>query len=206
MVLARPGSARLQGRWGSLATLFDLSGDNQGWTLYLPQDRTVVRARDETRTASLLLPPLEIISVLLPAGIPPRDLENRGAVTVDGDLVRMVVPPGRGGAGSSVHRVILVDRTKGVPVRLEIRRKTQLEAPVLVANYEKYEGKGAEAFAVEVSVDLIEAEPWARLVFETVRINTQVEADVFELSIPDGTLEMAPEDLTPDFLPEAEEK
>ena len=205
MVLARPGSARLQGRWGILATLFDLSGDLAGWTLYLPRDGVVVFADDESASAGLLLPPLEIISVLLPAGIPPRDLETLGAVNVEGDLVRLVVPPGRGGAGSTLHRVIWVDRKKGTPTRVEMRRDSQLESPILVANYEKYEGKGAEAFAVEVMVEMLESEQWARFVFETVRINSELAADVFDIKIPEGTRELAPEDLPPDFLPVADE-
>jgi len=206
MVLSRPGSARVQGRWGSLATLFDLSGDLAGWTLYLPQDRAVVFAHDEPASAGLLLPPLEIISVLLPAGIPPRDLEVLGAVNVEGDQVRLVVPPGRGGAGSTVHRVIWVDREKGTPTRLEVRRDSQLESPILVANYEAYEGKGPEAFAVEIMVEMLESEQWARFVFETVRINSDVAANVFDIKIPKGTRKLDPEDLTPDFLPVADEQ
>lgn len=206
MALARPGSARVQGRWGSLATLFDLSGDLSGWTLYLPRDQAVVFARDESSSAGLLLPPLEIISVLLPAGIPPRDLETQGAADVEGDQVRLVVPPGRGGAGSTAHRVIWVDREKGTPTRLEIRRNSQLEQPILVANYEEYEGKGAEAFAVEVMVEMPESEQWARFVFETVRINTDVASSAFDINIPEGTRRLDPEDLTPDFLPVAEDQ
>jgi hypothetical protein len=202
LVLARPAEARLQGRWGSLATLFDLSGNDSGWTLYLPQDRAVVRARDNTATAGLLLPPVEIISVLLPRGIPPRDLERHGAVSLDGGQVRLVVPPGKGGAGSRHHRVIWVDRQTGVPSRLEIRESTQLEEPILVAIYQEFEGKGKEAFPVEVHVDLTVDGQWAEFSFETIRINTEVEPKVFVASIPEGTRELDPEDLSPDFLPE----
>lgn len=202
LVLARPAEARLQGRWGSLATLFDLSGNDAGWTLYLPQDRAVVRAKDETASAGLLLPPVEIISVLLPQGIPPRDLERFGAASLDGGKVRLVVPPGKGGAGSSHHRVIWVDPVTGVPSRLEIREATQLEEPILVALYQEFEGKGNEAFPVEVHVDLSVEGQWAEFSFETVRINTEVEPNVFVASIPQGTRELDPEDLSPDFLPE----
>jgi hypothetical protein len=206
MVLSRPSNARIQGRWGSLATLFDLSGGGNGWTLYLPRDRAVVRAPEGEASAGLLLPPTEIYNVLLPAGIPPRDLEERGAASLEGDSLRVVVPPGRGGAGSPFHRVLWLDRRDGKPYRLEIRRESQLEAPLLVAEYEKYEGKGAEAFPVHVTVRLQEGGQWARFVFETVRINTEVAPATFDLRIPAGTRELAPEDLSPDFLPEAEEE
>ncbi len=204
MVLARPAHARIQGRWGSLATLFDLSGGGEGWTLYLPRDRAVVRAPDPEASAGLLLPPTEIYTILLPSGIPPRDLEERGAVSLEGDSLRVVVPPGRGGAGSPFHRVIWMDRRDGKPFRLEVRRASQLEAPLLVAEYERYEGKGAEAFPVHVTVRLPQGGQWTRFVFETVRINQDVAPATFELKVPAGTREVAPEDLSPDFLPEAE--
>jgi hypothetical protein len=204
LALARPGAARLQGRWGALATLFDLSGDAAGWTLYLPQERAVVRA-DSSSRAGLLLPPFEIISVLLPAGIPPRDLLDRGAATREEEGVRLVVPPGKGGAGSAYHRVLWVEPETGVPLRLEIRRRLQLEVPILVASYEEYEGKGFQAFPVEVRVDLVEDGQWARFDFETVRINTDVGMEVFQIHVPEGTREMAPEELTADFLPEDNE-
>lgn len=201
MVLARPAEARLQGRWGSLATLFDLTGNDAGWTLYLPQDRAVVRTHDKTASAGLLLPPVEIISVLLPVGIPPRDLERHGAVSLDGGQVRLVVPPGRGGAGSTHHRVLWVDRETGVPSRLEIRESTQLEEPILIATYLEFEGKGNKAFPVEVHMDLSTDGQWAQFSFETIRINTEVKPSVFVASIPEGTRELDPEDLQPDFLP-----
>jgi hypothetical protein len=204
MVLSRPAHARIQGRWGSLATLFDLSGGGNGWTLYLPRDRAVVRAPEGEASAGLLLPPTEVYTVLLPAGIPPRDLEDRGAASVEGDSLRLVIPPGRGGAGSPFHRVLWLDRTDGKPFRLEIRRESQLEAPILVADYEKYEGKGVDAFPVHVSVHLGASGQWARFVFNMVRINTDIPPSTFDLKVPEGTREIPPEDLTPDFLPEAE--
>ena len=203
MVLARPGNARLQGRWGSLATLFDLAGDGSGWVLYLPQDRVVVRGDGAPSPGGLLLPPREIISVLLPEGIPPRDLEARGTADRQGDLVRVVLPPGKGGAGSAYHRVIHL-AADGTPRKLEIRRKTQLEAPILVATYEAFEGAGRDAFPVEVRVDLPEFEQWARFSFESVRVNTEAGPDLFHVSVPEGTREVLPRDLSPDFLPEAE--
>jgi hypothetical protein len=203
MILTRPGLARLQGRWGSLATLFDLSGDREGWVLYLPRDRSVVRSRDAAEHAGLLLPPGELLSVLLPPGIPPRDLHDRGAAAREGDRIKLVVPPGEGGAGSAYHRVLWV-HPEGRPERVEIREKTQLETPILVATYLEYEGEGAEAFPVKVRVDVEEAGQWARFEFETVSLNTEVEASQFEVRIPEGTQQLAPEDLTPDFLPEDE--
>ncbi len=205
MLLARPAQARIQGRWGSLATLFDLSGDPHHWTLYLPRDRAVVRTGEGAASAGLLLPPVEVISVLLPAGIPPGDLAERGAATVEGNTVRLVVPPGRGGAGSDYHRVVVLDRSDGKPLKLEFRRKSQLEPPVLIAEYTDYEGKGAEAFPFKVRVTLPGEEQWARFDFETVRLNTGVAGGLFDLRVPPGTRELAPEDLTPDFLPVAED-
>ena len=205
LVMARPGTARIQGRWGSLATLFDLSGDTEGWTLYLPQERVVVRAKESGTHASLLLPPSEILAVLLPAGIPPRDLETRGAATREDDRIRMVVPPGKGDAGSPFHRVIWLDKDEKLR-RLEVRKKSQLEVPILVAEYLTYEGKGAKAFPVEVQVDMVAAGQWARFNFETVKINGAVSPGLFKVNVPVGTREVDPEDLNPDFLPEAEEE
>jgi len=206
MVLARPEAVRLQGRWGSLATLFDLSGDGRSWTLYLPRERTVVRETEGSEAgAGLLIPPAELLAVLLPVGIPPRDLERRGAASTDGDLVRLVVPPGRGGAGSAFHRVLWLHPDDGTPARLEVRRRTQLEPPLLTAIYHAYEGKGEKAFPVDVEVRLEAGGQWARFVFETARINTEVKPEVFTLRVPEGTTELDPEDLTPDFLPEADD-
>lgn len=204
IVLARPGSARLQGRLGSLATLFDLAGDGSGWVLYLPQDRMVVRSDGDPSPGGLLLPPKEIISVLLPEGIPPRDLETRGTADREGDLVRLVIPPGQGGAGSAYHRVIRL-AGDGTPRVLEIRRETQLEVPILVARYQAFEGKGRDAFPVDVRVDLPEFAQWARFSFETVRVNAETSPDLFHVNVPEGTREVLPGDLTPDFLPEAED-
>jgi hypothetical protein len=206
LVLARPSHARIQGRWGSLATLFDLSGDASGWTLYLPRDRAVVRTTTGEASAGLLLPPAEIISVLLPAGIPPADLLRRGAASREGDgEVRLVVPPGRGGAGSPFHRVLVVDAADGKPRRLEVRRTSQLETPILVADYEEYEGKGADAFPVKVRVDLPESGQWTRFNFHLIRINTGADLKLFDLRVPPGTRVLSPEELTPEFLPEAED-
>ena len=205
LVMARPGVARIQGRWGSLATLFDLSGDTAGWTLYLPQERVVVRGKETGTQASLLLPPLEILSILLPAGIPPRDLETRGAATREDGHIRLVVPPGKGNAGSAFHRVLWLDKDEKLR-RLEVREKSQLEVPILIAEYLTYEGKGEEAFPVEVAVDMVAAGQWARFSFETVKINGAVSPELFTVNVPVGTRELDPEDLNPDFLPEAEEE
>jgi hypothetical protein len=204
MVMARPGRARIQGRWGSLATLFDLSGDAGGWTLYLPQEPAVVRASEGKASAGLLLPPLEIISVLMPRGIPPRDVATGGAATIEGDRLRVVVPPGRGGAGSAFHRVLWLARDDARPLRLEVRERSQLEPLMLAADYEAFEGKGTEAFPVKVKISVAEGGQWARFVFEMVRINTGTTDKQFELRIPAGTREISPAELSPDFLPEAE--
>ncbi len=206
LLLDRPGRARLQGRWGSLATLFDLSGDPGRWTLYLPRDRVVVHTADDSASAGLLLPPGEIISVLLPDGIPPREVDVRGAATIEGDRVRVVVPPGQGGAGSPFHRVLWLDRKDGKPWRLEVRRRSQLEKPILIADYEDYEGKGAEAFPVKVKVTMPADEQWARFDFRLIRINTEVSPDLFRIDVPAGTRELSPDELTPDFLPESDEE
>lgn len=201
MVLSRPGNTRLQGRWGSLASLFDLSGDGSGWTLYLPREQSVVRADDGAPSAGLLLPPVEIVAVLLPAGIPPTDLERSGAASLEGGLARLVLPPGTGRAGSRSHRVMFLDPKQGIPRRLEIRQSSQLETPILVAEYEQYEGRGAEAFPVKVKVTLREGGQWASFNFATIRINDEVPDHMFRIKIPTGTRELAPDQLTPDFLP-----
>jgi hypothetical protein len=201
LVLERPSRARLQGRWGSLATLFDLSGEGAGWTLYLPRDRAVLRTTDARTSAGLLLPPVEILSVLLPAGIPPSDL-LRGAASIEDGMARLVVPPGRGGAGSEFHRVLLVDPEEGIPLRLEVRRGSQLEEPILVAVYENYEGDGAEAFPIWVKVELQEGGQWAQFRFRSVRINHAVKPSAFAVRVPPGTRNVDPRELTPDFLPE----
>jgi hypothetical protein len=204
LVLARPASARLQGRWGSLASLFDLSGDDGSWVLYLPQDQAMVRSGGDGESVGLLLPPREILSVLLPTGIPPRDLAERGAAVREGDRVRLVVPPGKGGAGSAFHRVLWLDPEDGKPYRVEVRGKTQLEEPILFAEYGAYEGSGPDAFPAEVAVHLREGGQWARFSFETIRLNGEVSPGLFTLNVPGGTREIQAEDVRPDFLPEAE--
>jgi hypothetical protein len=204
VVLERPGRARMQGRWGSLATIFDLSGDAAGWTLYLPREASVVRAA-EARGPGLLLPPAELLSVILPAGIPPRDLLEGGAASREDDTVRLVVPPGTGGAGSALHRVLWVDARDATPRRLELRRETQLEAPILVARYDGFEGKGAKAFPTRIEIEVPEEGEWARFSFNTVRLNQDLAPDLFDLTVPEGTREIAPDSLDPGFLPEEKE-
>jgi len=205
LLLARPGQARIQGRLGVLATVFDLSGDPQGWTLYLPQDGLFVKVKGDSARAGLLLPPMEVLAVLLPLGIPPRDVLDHGTATVESEEVRLVVPPGQGGAGSRKHRVLWLDPTDGKPYRLEIRDHNQLETPTLVATYGGYEGKGPKAFPTEVRVDVPVDSSWATFQFETVRINGDVDAAAFRLTVPAGTREISLQQLTPDFLPEADE-
>jgi len=206
MLVARPGDARVQGRWGGLATLFDLSGDAKGWTLYLPQQRTVVRSRPDDSSAGLLIPPRELLAVLLPSGIPPRDLERGGASSMDNGLARLVVPPGMGGAGSTLHRVLWLDPKTGTPRRMEIRRESQLEAPVLIAQYAHYEEGGRFQIPEQIKVEIPETSQWAEFMLETTRVNGDVAPKAFSINVPSGTKEVKPSELTPDFLPEAEDR
>ena len=206
MLVARPGNARVQGRWGGLATLFDLSGDAKGWTLYLPQQRTVVRSRPDDSSAGLLIPPRELLAVLLPSGIPPRDLDRDGATSLENGLARLVVPPGTGGAGSTLHRVLWLDLKTGTPRRMEIRRETQLETPVLIAQYAHYEEGGRFEIPGQIKVEVPETSQWAEFTLETTRVNGDVAPKAFNINVPSGTKDVAPSDLTPDFLPEAEDR
>ena len=206
LLLSRPGNARVQGRWGGLATLFDLSGDTKGWTLYLPQDRVVVRSRQDAQSAGLLVPPRELLAVLLPTGIPPKDMEREGTASLESGLARLVVPPGKGGAGSGLHRVLWLDSESGTPRRMEIRRASQLEAPVLIAHYARYEEGGRFSIPGEISVEFPETSQWARFDLETTRVNGTVESKSFSINIPNGTREVPADELTPDFLPEAEDQ
>jgi len=206
MLVARPGNARVQGRWGGLATLFDLSGDDQNWTLYLPQQRTVVRSGPDDSSAGLLIPPHELLAVLLPSGIPPRDLERGGAASLENGLARLVVPPGAGGAGSTLHRVLWLDLKTGTPRRMEIRRASQLEAPVLIAQYSHFEEGGRFEIPGEIKVEIPETSQWAEFILETTRVNGEVAPKAFSINVPAGTKNVSPADLTPDFLPEAEDR
>jgi hypothetical protein len=206
MLVARPGNARVQGRWGGLATLFDLSGDAKGWTLYLPQQRTVVRSRPDDTSAGLLIPPRELLAVLLPSGIPPRDLERGGASSMDNGLARLVVPPGTGGAGSTLHRVLWLDPKTGTPRRMEIRRESQLESPVLIAQYARFEEGGRFQIPEQIKVEIPETSQWAEFTLETTRVNGEVAPKAFSINVPSGTKEVTPSELTPDFLPEAEDR
>ena len=206
MLVARPGNARVQGRWGGLATLFDLSGDTKGWTLYLPQERTVVRSRPEDSSAGLLIPPRELLAVLLPSGIPPRDLDKDGASSLENGLARFVVPPGTGGAGSTLHRVLWLDTKTGTPRRMEIRRESQLETPVLIAEYSHFEEGGRFEIPGQIKVQIPETSQWAEFTLETTRVNGDVAPKAFSINVPSGTKDVSPSDLTPDFLPEAEDQ
>jgi len=206
MLVARPGNARVQGRWGGLATLFDLSGDAKGWTLYLPQQRTVVRSGPGDSSAGLLIPPRELLAVLLPSGIPPRDLDRDGAASLENGLARLVVPPGTGGAGSTLHRVLWLDPKTGTPRRMEIRRETQLETPVLIAAYAHYEEGGRFEIPGQIKVEIPETSQWAEFTLETTRVNGDVAPKAFSINVPSGTKDVSPSDLTPDFLPEAEDR
>ena len=59
---------------------------------------------------------------------------------------------------------------------------------------------------MHVTVRLKDDGQWARFVFQTVRINTEVALATFDLKVPAGTRELRPEELSPDFLPEAEDE
>jgi hypothetical protein len=140
--------------------------------------------------------------VLLPTGIPPRDMDRGGAASMESGLARLVVPPGKGGAGSDFHRVLWLDPRTGTPRRLEIRKTSQLEAPILVATYARYEEGGKFAIPGEVTVEIPETTQWARFNLETTRVNLDVRPNAFAINVPPGTREMPAGELTPDFLPE----
>lgn len=200
-VLARPDRARMQGRLGHLTTVFDLAAENRGWTLFLPRERKVVRSPSGADRAGLLVPPAELIAVLLPAPVDPGLLEAGGTVVPEGREVRVVVPPA---ASGGMHRVLRVEAATGRLLALELRERTQLERPVLVATYADYEGDGGSAYPRTVRVELDGGGQWARFELETARPGEEVDPRRFRILIPPGTEEIAPEALSPDFLPEVE--
>jgi hypothetical protein len=196
LAAARPGRVRLQGRWGHMTTLFDLAATPEGWTLFLPRDRSAARSPDGNTAAGLLLAPEQLLDTLLPAPVARDDVADEAAShTAEG--VRLVVPSG----GYPLHRVLWLDPESGLPARLEIRRETQLESVVMTARYADYAGTGPEAFARAIHID---AGPsgWARLGFESVQVAEPIDERRFTILLPPGTREIAVESLDPEFLPQ----
>jgi len=199
LVLARPERLRLQGRWGNLTTLFDLAADAGGWTLFLPREHRVVRSSQDDATAGMILPPANIAAAVFPSPVSLERLRRDGAFARDARGLRVVIPPGD---AESIHRVLWLDPATGGVRRLEVRRESQLEAPLLRVDYEDYRGEGATRFPRRVM--LRSGEAWGRFEFSSIKLNETLDARRFRIHVPRGTEAMALDDLTPDFLPEAE--
>jgi hypothetical protein len=200
LVLSRPGHVRLQGRWGNLTTLFDLAATPEGWTLLLPRERKVVRSPDGDAGAGLLLSPRDIFACAMPEPVSLEDLRGRGAHAAGGDAVRLVVPPAPGSA--ELHRVLSVDPSSGIIQRLEVRRESLLEEPLLVAVYTDFEDAGPAAFPRSITVTTPER-GWARFTFDSAALNESVDPRRFRILVPRGATTVRAEDVDPGFLPEA---
>jgi hypothetical protein len=202
LALAAPDRLRFQGRLGNLASIFDLSTSPEGVVFYLPREREVVRSGDPEASLGLLLPPLDLLRAVLPVGIPPADVFSDGDVTrVDG-WVRLVVPPGKGGAGSPFHRVLFLDPETGRPGRVEIRGESQLEPSLLVTVYGDYSPE--DPFPGSIRVDLDHGAQWLELAFESVTLGEEIDPRRFRILVPEGTREILPDDVDPGFLPESD--
>jgi hypothetical protein len=204
LALAAPDRIRLQGRVGNLATVFDLSASPDGVVFYLPREREVVRSGDPGASLGMLLPPLDLLRAVLPVGIPPADVFAGGDAGFDGDAMRLVVPPGSGGAGSPFHRVLWLERETGRPLRVEIRGESQLEPSLLVAEFADYEDADGGVFPRSVRVDLDAGTQWLVLTFSSVTLGDDLDARRFRVFVPEGTREVDPAEVDPAFLPESE--
>ena len=204
LALAAPDRIRLQGRVGNLATVFDLAASPDGVVFYLPREQEVVRSGDPEASLGMLLPPLDLLRAVLPAGIPPADVFSAGDASRDGDTVRLVVPPGSGGAGSPFHRVLWLDPETGRPRRVEIRKESQLEPSLLVAEFADYGAGEGGAFPRSVRVDLDAGTQWLTFAFSSVTLGEEIDARRFRVLVPEGTREVTPMDVDPAFLPETD--
>jgi len=198
LVLAAPDQVRLQGRWGNLTTLFDLAAQGDTWTLHLPRERKVVHSDNAWDRAGLLLPPREITAALLPRPLDPARLRDSGAVAREGNRVRVVMPPRGPG---DVHRVLWLDAATGLPDRVEVRRATQLEEPVMTVRYRDYRRFGDALFPAHV--DVRSTGGWAVLDFESVKLGESLDPRRFTILLPPGTREVPLSEVDPGFLPEA---
>jgi len=197
LVLARPDLVRLQGRWGNLTTLFDLAARGDAWTLLLPREHKVARSTDAWDRAGLLLPPREVTAAVLPRTIDPVHLRANGAVAREAGRLRVVVPPRDAG---EVHRVLWLDVVTGLPHRMDVRRTSQLETPIMTAAYTGYREWGKVFFPARIEVRSTGG--WATLEFETVKLGEAADPRRFTILVPPGTREVALETLDPGFLPE----
>lgn len=199
LAVQQPGSFRMQGRLGAMAQIFDLSQDGEGWTLYLPQSRQVVRGTADT-PALELLNPKDYLDALMPGPLSWAQIEKEGALSrVEGRL-RISVPPQPG--VSAFHRVIDLDRRTGLPARLEIRGTSRLEEPVLTAVYSGY--TGTPAFPQQLRVEGDRA--WAVMDVSTVDMRRDLDPRRFHINVPYGTEEIPVESLGYEFLPPVEDE
>ena len=183
----------MQGRFGAAAQIFDLSHDGQEWTLYLPQARQVVRG-DASTPAIELINPTDYIDALMPGLIPLGDGNPETVVEEYRGGVRISVPPGSG----TFHRVLELDSRTGVLTRLEIRRESRLEEPLLTATYSQYEG----GFPRRIRVERQGA--WATMEVRSYKACEVLDPRRFRIRIPHGTEEIPVEYLGYEFLPQVE--
>ena len=200
MALERPAKIRLQGRIGATAAVFDLGAVENDWTLYLPQQREVVREQKGV-AAGPLGSPQDMILALLPDQVDKNQLWTEGAWSREGGVWRLVVPPG---AGSPYHRVIVISHATGLPSEVILREKTQLEAPLLtvkLGGYKKHQGIWFPEL-VHISSEFL----WGSLEFSSVKLNEELDPRRFTVRVPPGVTEVSAELLDSGFLPEEESR
>lgn len=196
LAVQRPGQFRMQGRFGAMAQIFDLSHNSEQWTLYLPQARQVVTGA--TSESSLdFLNPTDYLQALMPAPIP---VGRTGTVTHQGTSIQVSCPPDS--STSPFHRVVDIDVATGFPKRMEIRESTRLEQPLIVVTYSDFDKK--HSFPKVIRVEREGA--WAKMEFNNWKNRDALDPRRFRINVPHGTEELPPESLGFDFLPVAEDE
>jgi hypothetical protein len=200
LALERPLRLRLQGRLGPTAAVFDLGTTGELWTLYLPQQREVVRGTRES-TAGPLGTPQDMALALLPEPIHIEGLRVDGAVSREGSFLRVVAPPG---LGSPYHRVLLINSSTGLPSKIVLRKQTQLEDPILTVQLSDYKEHDGVWFPSHVHMEA--SELWGTLEFTSVRLNEQLDPRRFNVRVPAGVTEIDAHSLDSGFLPVEDSK
>lgn len=202
IAVRRTGEARLRGRYGVLATLFDLRVAADTLALYFPRDGVLV-AGPLARWRRAPFPGAgQLVELLLPR-LPDVAAGAAGAwrATPEGWTLTLlqVAAPGE----------TLECRQTYEPRRLRLVRQVfepRGSGAPLVVTYDKHRWTGAGWFAEVVAAHVVGQPESCELRFTTSSLNGEIPSAVFEMEVPADARRVEPEDLSRRLIDETGEE
>lgn len=202
LAVRRTGEARLRGRYGVLATIFDLRVAADTLELYFPRDGVLVSG-PLTRWRQAPFPGAgQLVELLLPRLPAATDSAADWRAGDDGWTLtrRQVSAPGE----------TLECRQTYEPKRLRLVRQVfeghgPGAAPPLVVNYDRHRWTGTGWFAEVVGVRAVGQPESCELRFASSSLNGEIPAAVFQLLIPADARRVEPEELSRRLIDETGE-